>query len=409
MQNDKTYQLNKEASVAGSIRQGLSRYYKVLKGPSSERIRAAVSHSSDLKAAAGFADADISINNSILNDYKNHLSQQPVGSLGSKMDMAYIANHEAAINRATKKLNTSTRHAERIDDALKGMLTNTYNARLATGVGIAGTAGAGYAVNQYRQGEKTAMDNTEAASTNRLARTGTLAASAGALGAGAIGVGVGANAYADKVHALYNLTDDLKQWGFLDKGITFEAVPSVAANNRRALVRGSALALGAGVLGYSAYKTMKNSEKTASYHAAYEKYASEAVALYTAEKTAGMMSDFVPSYYKDKKFKQQFVPTMSKADAQAELDYLNSPEGKDAIKRTYKSEQKLQSILGGVTGGIVGAGIGAGSGIGAAGTLGAGVIGAGAGAGLGYLGGKLDEATNINWGPRKALLEYKAR
>ena len=81
----------------------------------------------------------------------------------------------------------------------------------------------------------------------------------------------------------------------------------------------------------------------------FEKYASEAVALY---KAAGAWDDLVPQYYKDKSLKQQFVPTMSQDDINSELSYLNSDQGVEDYKRMHAAQLKTAPALYGLASGL---------------------------------------------------------
>ena len=77
----------------------------------------------------------------------------------------------------------------------------------------------------------------------------------------------------------------------------------------------------------------------------FEKYASEAVALY---KEAGVLDDLRPSYYHDKSFKQKFVPTMSQDDINSELAYIRSNEGAEELKRYDSANLKVMPVATGL-------------------------------------------------------------
>ena len=69
-----------------------------------------------------------------------------------------------------------------------------------------------------------------------------------------------------------------------------------------------------------------------------EKYASEALDLLIN-----------PKHYRDRGWKQNFIPTMSKEDAESEMEYLHTPESKRFYDNYEKVRDGFNSVL--MTGG----------------------------------------------------------
>lgn len=68
----------------------------------------------------------------------------------------------------------------------------------------------------------------------------------------------------------------------------------------------------------------------------------------------------VPEYYHDKKLLDTFAPTMTREEAQSELDYINSPVGLKAMKH---QNNRTSAIFSGLAGGMVGSAVAASSGL----------------------------------------------
>lgn len=127
-------------------------------------------------------------------------------------------------------------------------------------------------------------------------------------------------------------------------------------NRTKTLMRaGSGVAgIGGAVLGGAAYDKLSQPDS--------KKVANEQLSLVAKEAGEHWFQEAVgvPSYYHDKSIRDTFAPRMTHEDAQAELDYLNSPR---ALAEFKHQQSRGDSIISGLSGGIVGASVAARHGI----------------------------------------------